>query len=278
MSNTYKTNPWLACPRPNPGACLRLFCFPYSGAGASIFYPWLGHLLTSVEVYPVELPGRGTRLAEPPFDRLEPLVQALAQALLPHLDKPFAFFGHSMGALLSFELARYLRCQHGAAPVSLLVSGHGAPHLQHVEAPIRDLPEDEFLEKVRGLNGTPDQVLDNDEWRQLLLPILRADFAMCETYRYQMDRPLDCPITAFGGLQDEYVSRAQLEAWREQTDASFKLRMFPGDHFFLNTVRPFLLRTIARELDQVMQMPTRPFTYDVRRGEAIMPAVLAQST
>ncbi len=246
-------NAWVVSSRPNPRASLRLFCFPYSGASASIFCAWPDNLLPSVEVCPVELPGRGTRLAEPPYARLEPFVQAVAQALLPFLDKPFALFGHSLGALACFELARHLRRYHSLNPACLFVSGHSAPQIPDTEPPIHDLPEADFMEKVRSLNGTPEEVLQHEELRQLILPILRADFAMCGTFTYEADCPLDCPISAYGGLQDSYVTRNDLDAWREQTNASFSLRMFPGDHFFINTARPLVLRTLARELDQLVR-------------------------
>ena len=249
---TAKTNPWLACPRPSHQASLRLFCFPYSGAGASIFYTWPDTLPATIEVCPIQLPGRETRLAESPFTRLSPLVQTVAQALLPHLDKPFALFGHSLGALVGFELARYLRRHHRLSPIHLFVSGHNAPQFVNRDPPIHALPDSEFLEKLRCLNGMSKEIQAHAELIQLLLPILRADFAVCESYVYEVDDPLDCPISAFGGLRDEYVSRKSLEAWREQTSASFSLRMFPGDHFYLNTDRALLLRTLARELTNFM--------------------------
>ena len=243
-----KTNLWLACPRPNPQANLRLFCFPYSGAGASIYYPWSDTLPATIEVCPIQLPGRETRLAEPPFTRLPPLVKAAAQALLPHLDKPFAFFGHSLGALVSFELARHLQRQRGPRPVHLFASGHSAPQLPDRDPPIHALPEPEFVARLRHLNGMAKEVLENAELMQLLLPILRADFEICETYVYEAGEPLDCPVSAFGGLRDEYMSREGLEAWRKHTIASFSLRMFPGDHFYLNTDRLLLLRALAQDL------------------------------
>jgi medium-chain acyl-[acyl-carrier-protein] hydrolase len=243
-----RANPWLACPRPDPQAVVRLFCFPYSGAGASIFYSWSSMLPPLIQVCPVQFPGRGSRLAEPPFKRLLLLVQAAAEALLPYLDKSFAFFGHSMGALVSFELARHLSRQHGLSPVHLFVSGHNAPHIPDREPPIHALPEPEFVAKLRQLNGMHQGILENPELMQLVLPILRADFTACETYVYRADSPLECPISALGGLRDEYVTRDGLEAWREQTSASFYLRMFPGDHFYLNADHQLLLRALAREL------------------------------
>lgn len=248
MTATPTSNSWIRCPKPNPQARLRLFCFPYAGGWTLSFRTWSESLPTAVEVCTVELPGRGTRLLETPFTRLEPLVQVLAQALLPHLDKPFAFFGHSMGGLVSFELARFLRKNFGLIPVHLFVSGRCAPQLPATDPPIHALPEPEFLEELRRLNGTPQEVLKNAELRQLCLPALRADFAVIETYVYKAGLTLDCPITAFGGLQDREVSCDQLEAWRDQTSASFSQQMLPGDHFFLHSAQPLLLQILSQKL------------------------------
>ena len=239
---------WFAFRKPNPQARLRLFCFPYAGTAASIFRTWPDSLPAYVEVCAVQFPGRGTRLMEPSFTRLSPLVQALAQALIPLLDKPFAFFGHSLGALVGFELARQLRRQSGVQPVRLFVSAGRAPQIPARGQPIHALPEQEFLDELRHLNGTPRELLENAELMQIMLPILRADFAVYETFVYSAEPSLDCCITSFGGLQDHRVSRGDLEAWRDQTSAAFSLRMFPGDHFFLNTAQPLLLQVLSQEL------------------------------
>ena len=239
---------WIAFRKPNPQARLRLFCFPYAGAGASIFRTWSASLPADVEVCPVQFPGRGTRLTETPFTRLAPLVDALAQALGPHLDKPFAFFGHSLGALVEFELARHLRKQSGIQPVHLFVSADRAPQIRHRDRPIHALPEREFLAELRRLNGIPEKVWEDAELMQIMLPVLRADFSVYETYVYAIEPPLDCFISGFGGLQDQKVSRSDLEIWHEQTSASFSLRMFPGDHFFLNTALPLLLHVLSQRL------------------------------
>ena len=248
MTTATALNSWIAFRKPNPQARLRLFCFPYAGTGASIFRTWPDGLPADVEVCPVQLPGRGTRLTETPFTQLSPLVEALAQALVPLLDKPFAFFGHSLGALVGFELARQLRRQSGVQPVRLFVSADRAPQIPHRDRPIHTLPEGEFLDELRRLNGIPGKVLEEAELMQIMLPILRADFAVYETYLYSTEPPLNCPISTFGGLQDHRVSRRDLEAWRDQTSASFSLRMFPGDHFFWNTTQPLLLQVLSQEL------------------------------
>lgn len=238
---------WIACGEPRPQARLRLFCFPYAGSGASVFRRWPDGLPTDVEVCPVQLPGRGTRLMERPFSQLSPLVQALTQALFPLLDKPFAFFGHSLGALVGFELARELRKQYGVCPVRLFVSSGHAPQMPHRGLPVHALPEREFLAELHRLNGSPTEVLAHQELMEIMLPVLRADFALYENYVYAPDSPLNCPILAFGGLQDRRVSHGDLEAWRDQTSVSFSLRMFSGDHFYLNTT-PSLLQVLSREL------------------------------
>lgn len=213
-----------------------------------MFHNWSEGLPADVELCPVQFPGRGTRLMEPPFSRLSHLVEALAEALLPLLDKPFAFFGHSLGSLVSFELARELRAKHQARPVRLIVSAGPAPQIPHRGLPIHNLPEREFAAELRRLNGTPGELLDHKELMDIVIPSLRADFALYESYRYSWGPPLNCPISTFGGLSDQKVSHSDLEAWRDQTAVSFSIRMFPGDHFFLKTTQPLLLRALSQEL------------------------------
>jgi medium-chain acyl-[acyl-carrier-protein] hydrolase len=237
---------WIPFRKPDPQSRLRLFCLPYAGAGALIFHKWSDALPRDIEVCPIQLPGRGTRLTEPPFTQLSCLIEALARVLVPLLDKPFAFFGHSLGALIGFELARQIRRQHGLHPVRLFVSAGRAPQIPHRAPPIHTLPDNEFLTELRRLNGTPRELLDHEELMEVMLPIVRADFALYETYLYSAEPPLTCPISAFGGLQDRKVSASDLEAWRSQTSASFSLRMFPGDHFFLK--EPLLLQALSQEL------------------------------
>lgn len=243
---------WLAYREPNPRARLRVFCFPYAGGGASIYRGWAASLPADHEVCPVQLPGRESRLREQPFTHLGPMVQALADALPPCFDLPFVFFGHSMGALIAFELARELRRRGGSLPLHLFVSGRRAPQLPVREAPIHGLPEPEFIVKLRELNGTPEEVLQHAELMRLLLPILRADFAVNETYEYAPAESFDFGISAFGGLGDEEVTREHLEAWREQARGRFRLRMLPGDHFFLHGGgKNLILEALSRDLAEI---------------------------
>lgn len=239
---------WIAGHKPNPQARLRLFCFPYAGGAASVFRNWSDGLPADVDLCPIQFPGRGTRLMEPPFSRLSPLVEELAEALLPLLDRPFALFGHSLGSLVSFELARQLRANHQARPVRLFVSGGSAPQIPHRGPPIHSLPDREFAAELHRLDGTPEELLNHSELMDIVLPSLRADFALYESYKYSSEPPLNCPISTFGGLSDQRVNHDDLEAWRDQTTASFSIRMFPGDHFFLRSTQPLLVRALAHEL------------------------------
>ena len=199
----------------------------------------------------MQLPGRENRLRDLPFGRLSPLVQVLEQALRPYLDKPFFFFGHSMGSLVSFELARQLRRQKAPEPLHLFVSGRAAPQIPHQDPPIHQLADAAFVEALRRYNGTPEAVLQNRELMDLFLPLLRADFAVNETYVYTPEAALNCPISAFGGLQDTEVSREDLAGWRNQTNSTFTLRMFSGDHFFLNRDHSALLQFISQKVHQI---------------------------
>lgn len=248
---TTPTNTWIKCFKPNPEAYLRLFCFPYAGGSALAFRDWPDQLSTVIEVCSIELPGRGMHLHKTPFTRMRPLVMEIAQFLLAYLDKPFAFFGHSMGALVSFELARLLRKDYNCNPIHLFVSGRRAPHIPEVSPPIYPLPDADFLEELRQFNGTPEAVLANKDLMQLLLPSLRADFEAHETYTYQPEPPLNCAISAFGGFQDLTVNCEMLKAWQEQTLDVFSMQMFPGDHFFIHTEKSSLLQSLNQKLSEL---------------------------
>ena len=184
-----KDNSWIVCPQPHPQARYRLFCFPYAGGGASIFNDWQAELPPEVELYALQLPGRENRLSESPQTRLKQLIETLIPIIKPDLDLPFAFFGHSLGAWIAFELIRELRRQKYPLPAHFFVSASKAPQLMDLKPPIHRLPDDKFLAKIKSFQGTPGAVLQDSKLMELFLPALRADFAVLETYFYAGVRP-----------------------------------------------------------------------------------------
>jgi len=227
---------------------MRLFCFPYAGGSEVAFRTWQQNLPETIEVLPIQLPGRGPRMKEPPLTRLAPLAQALTQSLRPEMDMPFAFFGHSMGGLIAFELARQLRREGGPLPVHLFISAKCCPKDTN-DLWAGELPDNELIQILQRFEGTPREVLENEELMQLLLPVIRADMKLCNSYVCDPEPPLPCPITVFGGLQDQRSGRKCLEGWQDYTSGRFILRMFPAGHFFLRTCESSILETISRELE-----------------------------
>ena len=253
MPTKESATPWLVSYRPSPRARLRLFCFPYAGGAAHIYRQWPPRMPEGVEVWAVQPPGRGSRIWERPFTSIMELVAAAEPALRPFMDLPFAFYGHSMGGVIGYELARRLREDGREGPLHLFVSGCPAPQLPQTRDVTYNLPEPEFVEELRGLKGTPAEVLDNAELLQLMLPLLKADFEAIQTYRRLEGPPLDCPLTVVGGLGDEEVTREQLAPWRELTTGAFSLHMLPGDHFFLHASQNALLEIVALQLSPLLR-------------------------
>jgi medium-chain acyl-[acyl-carrier-protein] hydrolase len=251
MLKPFNSEAWISNTVRNE-ARLCLVCFPYAGGDALIFRDWDHHFPSSIQVCSVQLPGRGRRLLEPAFTKLDSLIDTLTQVLRPLLDKPFALFGHSMGALVSFELAHSLRARYNLCPSYLFVSACRAPQLPAKSPPTYNLPNDELVEALRRLNGTPRQVLENPELMELMLPAIRADFEMTQTYQYLPKPALNCPIVAMGGLSDPDVTREDLEAWAKQTCSHFGVGMFPGDHFYLQTSASSLLQVLNRQLQPLL--------------------------
>ena len=242
------TNGWIAFSKPKTQAKLRLFCFPHAGGGASAYRLWSEELPPEIEVCPIQLPGRENRVMEPPLKSMSTLLDALVPVLLPYLNTPFAFFGHSLGALISFKLARHLRSAHDLQPVHLFVSGYQGPPLPCKIPPMSHLPDDEFLSQLRSLEYTPEAVFQHQELVDLLLPALKADFSVLENCDYSEEAPLDCPISAFGGERDILVFEEDLKAWESHTATSFKMRIYPGGHFFLQNSQKSILKAISDDL------------------------------
>lgn len=240
---------WFVRFRPEPSAALRLFCFPYAGVGASAYFPWAREIPRGIELVGIQLPGRESRIQEEPFGKLSCITDELVEHLHPHLDRPYALFGHSMGALIGFEVARRLRQEGAPAPERLFVSARRAPTIQEALPKIHKLPDDEFIREIRKRwGGIPDAVLREADLLQLLLPALRADVTVLETHIHTEGEPLDCPISAFGGTEDANLSHEDLHAWREHTRRDFRLRMFHGDHFFLRSQQRMILQALEQDL------------------------------
>jgi medium-chain acyl-[acyl-carrier-protein] hydrolase len=223
-------------------------CFPYAGGTASVFRSWHPQLPGQVEVLAIRLPGRGERSAEPPLTEWHELVAPLSAALSTVLDGPFVFFGHSLGALIGFEVARWLRRHRGINPERLLVAGRRAPQVPDDEPPVSATSDEEFTRRLRELKGTPPEILEHAELFALVLPRLRADFKLGETYAYVPEPPLRCPITAFGGADDDETLEGKLDAWSAHTSGTFTTHLLPGDHFFLHSRECELLSLVGAEL------------------------------
>lgn len=247
-TSDFDGNPWIAYRHPRADARLRLFCFPFAGGSARAYRDWGTDLPREIEVCPVQPPGRERRIAEPLIRRAEPLVDALVEALLPHLDLPFALFGHSLGATIAYEFAQRLRRDGHEGPRLLIVAAQRAPHMKPPGPPVYDLPEAAFRQNLRGLAGTPEALLADEELMELLGPLLRADFEINDTYRPSGSLPLNCPITAFGGRDDDGVPLHHLEAWRSMTRGRFRLQLLPGNHFTVLARRGAIMAEIATDL------------------------------
>lgn len=248
MPPSTSTDPWIVYRQPRENARLRLLCLHYAGGSARIFRPWTASMPKDIDVLPVQLPGRERRMRQVPFTRMDPVIEALTPAVLPYLDRAFAIFGHSMGASIGYELAQRLRHSHGLTPVLLAVSARQAPSRPQSRDEAYKQPDPEFVEHLREMGGTPDAVLANAELMELMLPLIRADFELINTYEPAPQPPLPCPVTAFGGVSDPEISRQDLEAWSEITGGRFQLQMFSGDHFFLDTHHEELIDALVRDL------------------------------
>lgn len=248
------STPWIIRPRPRPDALVRLFCFPYAGGGTSIFHRWPDALPNYIEVCAVRLPGRESRLLEAPFTDIHTLIAHLLDELQQFSERPFAFFGHSMGALIGFELARALHAKERLEPIHVFASGCRAPHHSRKRPLWHTLPDSQLLQQVRSLGGIPKEVLENAEFIDLMLPLIRSDFQLIESYTWEPSEPLTCALTAFGGWQDEEVAPHEIPAWREHTQGAFSVRMFPSDHFFVQSAQAELLEAVSQDLENTCRI------------------------
>lgn len=241
-------NPWLPGRRQDSQTVkFRLFCFAHAGGGSSFFNAWKAYFGPEIEVCPILLPGRESRIREKPYRRIEDIIEPLMQVLKPEMTLPFGVFGHSFGSILAFEVAR--RATECGYPLkTLMVSGRRAAHLKMRRNPLHQLDTDAFLKAIQGLNGTPKDVFNNEKLMDFFLPCLRADIELNETYTPLIGKLLSCTLMAFMGEEDTEVNQSELIAWRELTDGGFEHHIFAGDHFYLRKNPEKLLRLIKTTL------------------------------
>jgi len=247
--------PWTHFISRNPNAKLRLFCFHYSGGNANVFSPWAQFIPNDIELCSIQLPGRMDLMHLAPFQKFDDVIQPLCAQLLPYLrDKPFVFFGHSLGALLGYGLSHYLLEKYCISPSGLVVSACACPSIRNSGEPIHLLPESAFIEKLYSYNGADNgdvrQLFENKAFMQLMIPILRADFSLSATYHYVKRQPFDFPIFAYGGDQDSQVSPDEIKAWHLETTNIFKYALFSGGHFFLKKQQEMFLKTLVIHLQE----------------------------
>lgn len=247
MSERMESNRWLVrghCPERR----LRLFCFSYAGGDAAAFHPWQADLAPEVQVCAVRLPGRGSRFCEAPYTSLAALVPVIAAEVTADRSTPFWFLGHSMGALLAFEVARYLAARDLPQPVGLIVSGCEAPGQRRPERLRADLDDDALIEVLGEFNGVPAEVLQHRELMKMLLPTVRADLTMVETYAYASGARLGMPIEVLAGTADPHVDSGAIVGWADETTGACSVHWFNGDHFFINSERDAVIRHVRRRL------------------------------
>ena len=249
---------WVHKPKPNSLARSRLFCIPFAGGSASVFQGWPERLPAEIEVCALQMPGRQSHASAPPFNRMSPLVHAMCEALRDLLDLPYAIFGNCTGSLIAYEAVVRMG-QLGLRPPDLLVvSCCRAAHLPDRDAPIHALPKDELRAELDRLGGTPEQVIAHPELIDLVLPVLRADFELAETYRHRERPPLNVPIHALHGRDDPIVSAREVERWRDLTAAAFSIKDLPGGHYLIDSHADDLLS----ELLSMLAPGARPLPSD----------------
>ena len=245
-----KTEDWFIPFKQEKSSYIRLFCFHYGGGSASAYRDWAKDLIEHVDLVAVQLPGRESRFGEPLLDNVSQVATELYKNFNSYLEKPFVFFGHSIGALIAFEFVRLLRKNGVPQPKHLIVSSTKAPQVPLKKAPIHHLPDPELIEKIREYNGIPSNILEDQELMSIFLPIIRADFSISETYQYTAEKSLTCPITALGGLNDDSFDQADLIKWEEQSISQFEYYLLPGDHFFIRSSYQEVITIVNKVLYQ----------------------------
>jgi surfactin synthase thioesterase subunit len=249
MNREIGRDKWFFCIKPKPLASMRLFCFPFGGGGASVYHSWPDAMGDEIEVRALQLPGREGRFNEPREKDLPNLIIDIVRALEAYQDKPFAIFGYSLGSLLAFEVSRELRRQNMQIPVHLFMAAFRAPQLPPSHPPISTLADNEFIQKVEYYYQPEGEAWNNLELREFLLPLLKDDTALAESYVYRDDAPLNCPIDVFAGDRDRATPVETTQCWSEQTTNELNHHLFEGGHFFLDNTRNEMQSLVSHSLN-----------------------------
>ena len=241
-------NRWFSCSTTRERPKLRLFCFPHAGGQAATYHRWTPYLPASVELIALKLPGRGDRLQEKPYENLRQLADTLVTVMQPLLAQPFALFGHSMGAAISYRCTLRLRTASLPAPLALFVSACRPPSMWGTTERLHELPESEMIDRLVDRYGRQTTSDDEIEMMRYMAKTIRADLKMMETYRHVDEPPLESPVLALGGVDDPMVTRANLQAWRGMTNSTFGLKLFPGGHFYFRSQEQVFVQTVLSRL------------------------------
>lgn len=244
-------NLWISRSHPVSEPRMRLFTFHYAGGSRAMYSDWWKDLPEDIEICSVQLPGRENRGTETPYRDFFPLIQSLSKAIAPFLDRPYATFGHCMGGLTSFELIRQLRRVDQPLPEQMFISAFIGPHIKNPESRILRIGDEMIDDFFEILGGTPDEILENLGLMNMNRPILEADNNLLKAYGYIDDEPFDFPISLFGGTNDKLIHIDEMERWKELTSKHFEINMFPGDHFYIFSHRPWLMKALRKRLEAI---------------------------
>jgi len=245
---------WYLEYKKNPDATIRLFCFHHSGGGASAYYPWADYLLPKIEMIAIQLPGRESRFTEPLNNNLRDITAKLSDGFAIYKDKPFFVFGHSLGALISFEFIKSIHQLYSLSPRHMIVSATKAPHLPFRMKHLSQLDDKALKEELKNYNGIDERILNNDELLDLFLPIIKNDFSIYEHYNFLESMSIPCDILAISGDQDQTVSPKEILAWAQYTEGKFEHISFPGKHFFIKDHQKKILEMINQIGDKHSQV------------------------
>ena len=250
MSAREQASAWLDPRRTNRGGEHKLLCLPYAGGASALFWTWQEHLPSCIDVAPILLPGRDRRRRDPSIESIQALAKKLVGGLEAELQSAFSIFGHSMGALLAFELCHALRARGLPQPEQLFVAGFRSPELPDRNPILHGLPEPEFVKALELLGATPPEILEFEGILALLLPTIRGDLKLVETYRWKERARLSLPITALCSRADPLVSIEEMQPWEQHTTADFALVQLEGGHFFLESARDEILAAVTRRTEK----------------------------